>query len=163
MQRRLVLMRHAKSSWKQGNLSDHERPLNGRGRGDAPRMGHELAARGWVPGLVASSDSQRTRETWARMCEPLGIPDQDVLWSNHLYLAGLRAIRRHALDWDGSTTTALVLGHNPGWSDAASALSGRPVDMTTGNCALLVGAGATWTEALLRPWELVGLLRPREL
>ena len=163
MQRRLVLMRHAKSSWRDGTLSDHVRPLNGRGRKDAPRMGQELAARGWVPGLVASSDSARTRETWDRMRTPLGAPDLEVLWSNELYLADLSDLRAHAAGWDDAISSALALGHNPGWSDAASILAGRPISMTTANCALLVGHGASWIEALGGPWELVALLRPREL
>jgi phosphohistidine phosphatase len=126
-------------------------------------MGQELAARGWVPNLIASSDSQRTRETWAAMRSELGADSAEVLWSYDLYLAGLGDIQEHSATWGDDMQTVLALGHNPGWSDAASILSGRPVGMTTANCALLVGSGATWLEALSTSWELVALLRPREL
>ena len=162
MQRRLILMRHAKSSWDTPGLSDHDRPLNERGLRDAPQMGDELAARGWVPGLVASSTSERTMQTWEGIRGPLDL-DLEPLWSGDLYLAGLSALRKHSAGWDDRIATALALGHNPGWSDAASALAGRPIDMTTANCALLQGAGKTWMEALSGRWQLVALLRPRDL
>ena len=59
MTRRLILMRHAKSDWGTGD-DDHDRPLNARGRGDAPRVGEALRELGWVPDLVVLSDSART-------------------------------------------------------------------------------------------------------
>ena len=59
-ERRLILMRHAKSSWKQPGLTDHDRPLNGRGRQDAPAMADALVARGWLPDAVVSSTAART-------------------------------------------------------------------------------------------------------
>ena len=62
MQRRLMLMRHAKSSWKSQVPTDHERPLNERGRRDAARVGKRLAKLGWLPDVVVGSDSRRTEE-----------------------------------------------------------------------------------------------------
>ncbi len=67
MQRRIIVMRHAKSSWKSDAPDDHSRPLNRRGRRDAPRVAQELARRGWVPERVFSSDARRTRQTWEIM------------------------------------------------------------------------------------------------
>ena len=163
MQRRLVLMRHAKSSWASGAVDDHARPLNDRGLRDAPRMGAALAERGWTPQIVVSSDARRTRATWEAMQEPLGLADLEPEWMEDLYLAGLRELRRHIIRWDDALQTGLALGHNPGWSDAAAMLSGQPIAMTTANCALLEGSGATWNEALHGRWELIALLRPREL
>ena len=151
-------MRHAKSSWKEAGLSDHDRPLNGRGRRDAPRVGARLTALGWIPDLAVSSDAERTRLTWEGMA--LASP---VRFTPTFYLAGLREIRRDATDWDADLRTVLVLGHNPGWSEALMALSDEPSGMTTGNAGLLLGAGGTWLEALQNQWELIELIRPREL
>jgi len=67
MSKRLIIMRHAKSSWTSGAATDHQRPLNKRGRRDAPRIGARLQHLGWLPDLVIASDSERTRETWQRM------------------------------------------------------------------------------------------------
>jgi len=64
---RLILMRHAKSSWKYHDLSDHERPLNQRGRKSAVKIAKELIRLEWIPDKLYSSDSARTRETWGRM------------------------------------------------------------------------------------------------
>ncbi|MEE3242683.1 MAG: histidine phosphatase family protein, partial [Candidatus Thermoplasmatota archaeon] len=64
---RLILMRHAKSSWKYPDLSDHERPLNKRGRKAAVKVAKELIRLEWIPDKLYSSDSERTKETWSRM------------------------------------------------------------------------------------------------
>ena len=59
----LVVMRHAKSSWKAADLPDHERPLNGRGRRDAPRMGRWIARHAAVPDRIVSSTAIRAQTT----------------------------------------------------------------------------------------------------
>ena len=68
--RRLLLLRHAKSAWP--DLADSERPLNDRGRRDAPAMGRWLRDKGYVPDLVLCSTAQRTRDTWALVAGELG-------------------------------------------------------------------------------------------
>jgi phosphohistidine phosphatase SixA len=80
-----------------------------------------------------------------------------------LYHAGLEAIRASALGWDAGARTTMVVGHNPGWSVALQRLSGQPFEMKTGNAALLVGQGASWSAALSGSWSLEALIRPREL
>ncbi|WP_197495909.1 SixA phosphatase family protein [Acidihalobacter yilgarnensis] len=78
----LTLLRHAKSSWKQPDLSDFERPLNGRGREDAPEMGHRLARRGLQPTHIVSSPAVRARATAEAVADALGYPPS-VLPGNH--------------------------------------------------------------------------------
>ena len=96
MQRRLMLMRHAKSSWKSQVPTDHERPLNERGRRDAARVGKRLAKLGWVPDLVVGSDSRRTEETWERMQKRF--PDARVRFTRALYAGGPRELRSEVAD-----------------------------------------------------------------
>ena len=60
-------MRHAKSSWKYPDLSDHERPLKKRGRKASVKIAKELIKLNWIPDKLYSSDSERTRETWKKM------------------------------------------------------------------------------------------------
>jgi len=162
MQRRLIVMRHAKSSWDSGASGDHARPLNPRGRRDAPRVARHLAELGWTPDRVWSSTSQRTTETWELMAPELREGLQ-VTFDRRLYLAGLGTLQEVASEWPEDARTLLVLGHNPGWEDAASQLSGSPISMTTANAVLLEGEGSTWAEALERSWTLHQQLRPREL
>ena len=160
---RLIIMRHAKSDWQSGAQRDHERPLNKRGRRDAPRMGKHLLDCGWSPDMVISSDAQRTRETWAGMSE--FFPRTAVHFLNAFYLAGITAIEtevgRLALD----AQTVLVLGHNPGWEDAASELSGISIGMTTANVVLLQTNVSSWSQAFgsARQFQLEAIVRPREL
>ena len=160
--KRLILMRHAKSSWDSGAATDHARPLNGRGRRDAPRMGEALAERDWIPDVVISSDSERTRLTWAGVAPELG-EDIDVTFTRDLYHGGPGDIIAVCEGLDDSISCAMVLGHNPGWEDAVEAFTGTYARMTTANCALLQANG-TWAELMnAGAWELVDVLRPKEL
>ncbi|TNF30860.1 MAG: histidine phosphatase family protein [Deltaproteobacteria bacterium] len=165
MQRRLILMRHAKSAWDSDAERDHDRPLAKRGKRDAARIARELQTLGWLPDHVYTSTARRARQTWKRMMRALEDAAEDIGITRleSLYMAGLPTIRDEASDWPAEHTTVLVLGHNPGWEEALHALTGSDEAMTTGNAALLVGEGATWAAALAHPWRRVALLRPREL
>ena len=162
MQRRLMLMRHAKSAWQSQAPTDHERPLNKRGRRDAPRVGERLVELGWMPDQVVGSDSRRTQETWEQMQKHF--PEARVHFTRALYAGGPTELRSEVARLSAAVRTVLVLGHNPGWENAVKALSGREVRMTTANVVLLEGKGATWGEALQRGrWSVVGVVRPKEL
>jgi phosphohistidine phosphatase len=162
MQRRLIIMRHAKSAWDTDAPDDHSRPLNERGRRDAPRMGRALEERGWVPDLVISSDSQRTRETWAGVQAELGA-EPEVKFTRDLYHAGAMEIAEFCEEMGGASQTIMVLGHNPGWQQAVGYFSGERQRMTTANCALLEAEGE-WADLMqASTWRLVDLLRPKDL
>lgn len=160
--RRLILMRHAKSDWSSGATNDHARPLNERGREDAPRMGGWLASRDLTPDAVVCSDATRTWETWERMSGAWSRPPL-LRVSRDLYHAGLPQLIQNARTWESGWTTVLALGHNPGWEEAVHLLSGHAEPMKTGACAVLEGEGETWTDALLGSWRLVETMRPRAL
>ena len=162
--KRIILMRHAKSSWKDPQASDHERPLNRRGRRAAPAVGAELAARGWVPEQVITSDSARTTETFERMAPAMGF-EGDVSRTPDLYLAGVDEIRAAASALPPSVRTVLILGHNPGWEQAVQWLSGADVVMKTGCAALLTRDAEDWPSALSGrgAWTLLDVIHPRDL
>ena len=162
MSKRLIIMRHAKSSWTSGAATDHQRPLNKRGRRAAPRIGARLRELGWIPDLVIASDSERTRETWRRMQAEL--PHSIVEhFSSTFYHGGLAAIASACTMLTEDTSTLLVLGHNPGWEDAVADLSGQWIRMTTANAALLESDADDWAESMEANWVLVDVLRPKEL
>ncbi len=163
MERRIILMRHAKSSWGSGVATDHERPLNERGRQSAPLVAQRLVHLGWIPEQLQSSDATRTRETWALMRTVFGDADIEEQFVSELYGAGLREIRALAESWHAEIGTMLLLGHNPGFEDTLQQLSGEPERMTTANAALLTGAGDSWRNALHSDWKLVEVIRPRDL
>lgn len=165
MRRRLIVMRHAKSSWDSEAPTDHLRPLNLRGRRDAPRVARELRERGWAPERVFSSDATRTRETWEHMEAAFDQPIE-VHFTGGLYHGGLGAIQAAVGALQEDLEVVLVLGHNPGFEHAVSWLTGEGVRITTANAALLEHASATsWREAIGDPggWTLQDVLRPREI
>lgn len=165
MKCRLILLRHAKSAWDTDAPSDHERPLNKRGRRDAPRIGAKLAELGWVPERVYASDSARTGETWERMRDALlGDGSVEVKESRKLYHAGIDAIRELVGQGGAKAKTIMVIGHNPGWEEAAEELTGRSIRMTTCNAVLLSTKAASWSKALgASDWKVEHVLRPKEL
>ncbi len=164
MKRRLIVMRHAKSSWKDPAKTDHERPLNGRGRRDSPRAARRLADLGWIPQMVLSSDSQRTRET-AALLEPEWPEETHFAFTHALYHGGIDELVEEAAAVPDDVECLLVLGHNPGWEGAMIWLTGKEVRLTTGNAALLEGQGETWPAALVERdgWAIRDIVRPKEL
>lgn len=121
---KLILIRHAKSSWADPTQTDHARPLNQRGRDAAPRIGKWLAQRGHIPDLILCSDAARTRETCALIAPLIGAPNTTYL--PQLYHASpleiLNTIRPH------QTRIVAVIGHNPGLAELAHRLVQTPPD-----------------------------------
>lgn len=120
--KRLILTRHAKSSWDDPMMSDHDRPLNERGKAAAADLGQWLASRGYVPGQVLCSDAVRTRATFSGIAPALpGAPVLEL--KPALYHAGpdvMLAVLRHA-----TADCVMMIGHNPGISEFAERLVAR--------------------------------------
>ncbi len=160
MTTRLILMRHAKSSWKYHNLSDHERPLNKRGRKAAVKIAKELIRLEWIPNKLYSSDSTRTKETWARMDKH--IEGVEVEYLHKLYHSSPKKIRKNLPD-DLDCETVMILGHNPGCADFLSYLCGEWHRMPTAATALLTIKKSNESWKVKENWNLEELLLPREL
>jgi phosphohistidine phosphatase len=120
--KRLILTRHAKSSWDDPATPDHDRPLNERGKAAATELGVWLASRGYVPGEVLCSDAERTRSTWVGLAPAL--PGRPILHLKPaLYHAGpdvMLAVLRHATE-----DCVMMIGHNPGIGEFAERLVAR--------------------------------------
>ena len=159
----LLVLRHAKSSWNDPALDDHERPLNKRGRRDGPRMGELVREFGLIPDIVIASDavrSQLTAETVAEAARYAG----EILLDRHLYMAGpadivslLRTVREN-------TETVMIVGHNPGLEELVEQLTGKRQDLPTAALAQIVLPIDQWRDLKLSTrGTLVGLWRPKEL
>jgi phosphohistidine phosphatase len=158
--KRLVVMRHAKSDWEAGAGSDHERPLNDRGRREAPSVGRELAERGYTPDVVLTSDSKRTTET-LELAKPFW-PKAKVVAMRALYHAGIVEVRDALPSVPADAVTLLVLGHNPGWEGMVSQLSGKHVEMKTSYAAVLESEADSFDAALApgAKLKLVAMIKP---
>jgi len=123
MTKRLILTRHAKSAWDDPALTDHDRPLNERGRRAAADLGGWLASRGYLPDEVLCSDALRTRQTWEGIAPAMPAAPQVTL-KPALYHAGpdvMLAVLRRA-----TGQTVLLLGHNPGIAEFAARITASP-------------------------------------
>lgn len=123
MTKRLILTRHAKSSWDDPMTPDHDRPLNDRGKVAAADLGAWLASRGYVPDEVLCSDALRTRKTWSGIAPAL--PGAPILTLKPaLYHAGpdvMLAVLRHA-----TGDCVMMIGHNPGIAEFAARIVAQP-------------------------------------
>ena len=160
---RLLLMRHAKSSWSDGSLSDHERPLNARGQRAATAVGAVLVARGYAPDIIWSSDAKRTRETAMRLIRAIPGP-QTVNYSSDFYHASVETVLQvcgKAVEPDGSL---MLLGHNPGWSELHNYFTGQHHEYPTGACTVLTRRDNNISDWLNpRAWKFTDLILPRDL
>ena len=123
MMKTLILVRHAKSSWKDGSLPDRKRPLNKRGKRDAPMMGQRLAERGVEVELMISSPATRAMATAEAMAEELEYPWDGIVAEERLYEADAEEILTVVEEQDDWIDRLMVIGHNPGLTALANILS----------------------------------------
>ena len=126
--KRLYLLRHAKSSWKDPELEDFDRPLNKRGKRDAPFMGQRLRLANIRPDLIISSPAKRAGKTAKIIAAQIEYPVKEIQWRESLYDAGtltLLGILREIAD---PVEQAMLVGHNPGLTLLAEFLTGEAVD-----------------------------------
>ena len=163
--KRLILTRHAKSSWDDPATPDHDRPLNDRGKVAAAELGQWLASRGYVPGEVFCSDALRTRKTWSGIAPALsGTPMLEL--KPALYQAGpdvMLAVLRNA-----KTDTVMMIGHNPGIAEFAARLVARaPLNdefthYPTGATLVCDFIADTWAEVGFGSGVTVDFVVPKE-
>jgi phosphohistidine phosphatase len=121
--KRLFLLRHAKSSWEDSELADHDRPLAARGRRAAKLMRGHMLREGITPGLVLCSSSRRTVETLGRIAPAL---DEAVptLIEQDLYAASAERLLDRLRAVEDDVESVLLIGHNPAIEDLALTLAG---------------------------------------
>jgi phosphohistidine phosphatase len=122
MPRQLLLLRHAKSSWDDPSLADHDRPLGKRGRKAAAAMRVAILSRGLAPDLALVSTARRTRDTFAAL-EPLPRSSR-VMFLDALYHASPAAMLELLHEVEMSRRCVLLVGHNPGLMELATLLAG---------------------------------------
>jgi len=164
--KRLILTRHAKSSWDDPAIPDHDRPLNERGKAAAQDLGQWLSSRGYIPDLVLCSDSLRTRETWSGIAPAL--PGASMLEVKPaLYHAGadvMLAVLRHA-----RAETVMMIGHNPGIAEFAERLVAHPplhaefARYPTGATLVADFAIGDWSHAAFGQGSAIDFAVPREI
>jgi len=134
----ICLVRHAKSSWDDPYLDDFDRPLNARGRHDAPVMARRVLERGILPDLILSSPANRAAATARTFAGHLRYPLERVRFEAGLYDAGVNDLLGAMGTIEAAVGTLLLVGHNPGLTALADRLLGIPLGNipTAGVCGL---------------------------
>jgi phosphohistidine phosphatase len=159
----LLVLRHAKSSWKEPWLADHDRPLKKRGKQDAPRMGVLIRDEGLVPDIILSSTAKRAQITARVVAENCGY-DGELELTRELYLADAEMYIETLRELPPEVETAMVVGHNPGLESLVEDLTGEWARMPTAALAQIALPIDSWDELDLDDQgKLVSLWRPREV
>ena len=124
----LYIVRHAKSSWDDPLLDDFSRPLNERGKRDAPRMGKRLKEKGLVPDLMLTSPARRALATCKRIAEVIGYVEDKIKTERDLYHAGSEQILNVMKTVKDKHNIVVIFGHNPGLTDFVNALGKQTFD-----------------------------------
>ena len=111
--RELMLLRHAKSDWKEDDVIDIERPLSSRGKKNAAKLGKWLVDNNIMPDLIISSPAQRAQQTLRRICNECSA---NAIMVDELYLAEIPQLLK-ILAESPSAERIMIIGHNPGLED----------------------------------------------
>lgn len=161
--RRLLLLRHAKSSWSQPGTADFDRPLNDRGRSAAVQMGNKLRSEAVSVDLIFASTAQRVCETLDGLLPAWGWVGS-VIWEKQLYLATPERLMTQLTALDADWSTVMVVGHNPGLSELAMHLAKTSFDMPTAAIVTLESPLMDWPAALRSgKWEVANYWKPKVL
>ena len=166
--RRLYVLRHAKSSWKQPGLADHDRPLAGRGRHAGEALARHLREQRIEPQLVLCSTALRARETLERIGPALGT--RAVHFESELYGASAGVLLERLRSVPDTVESVMLIGHNPGVQELALNLAGEAprsgrlaTKYPTAALATFACAGTSWHDLSPGTADLIGFVCPRDL
>ena len=158
----LLILRHAKSSWDDESLPDHDRPLNKRGKRAAHRMGRLLEEEALWPDLILSSTAERAATTALLVTEAGGFGG-DINYLRELYGAGPRDYIEAVSELGGAAGCVMVVGHNPGLETLVQTLTGEWHRMPTATLVAVTFEIEDWSDLESADGEIAGVWRPKEL
>lgn len=124
----LFLIRHAKSSWDSPELSDLERPLNKRGKHDAPLMGKILSELDENADLIISSPAKRAFSTAKRVANEIDYAEQNIIRNDKLYMASESDFAEVISETDNNVKNLMLFSHNYGITDYANYITGEKIE-----------------------------------
>ncbi len=126
----LLILRHAKSSWDNPQLSDYDRPLNKRGKRDAPRMGKHLREEGLIPDRILTSSAKRAKKTATKVAKSCGYT-RKIKQLDRFYLAPPGVYLEKLQTLSNEYQRVMVVGHNPTMEQLVRHLTGQIQRMPT--------------------------------
>lgn len=161
----LFLMRHGKSSWKDEDLDDFDRPLNKRGKRDALFMAEFLAGKKLLPDLILASPAIRARQTTERLNEVFKLNEKIIRYYDDFYLADQQDFFDALNLLDDTFLSVMIIGHNPSLEYFIHSLTGEVHKFPTAAVAQIKLSVANWKDlrTTLGCGKLINLWRPKEL
>ncbi|MCX3263250.1 SixA phosphatase family protein [Pedobacter agri] len=154
MAKQLLLVRHGKSDWGNLDLKDFDRPLNKRGKENAPEMAERLVQRGFKFDLIVSSPAKRAKSTAKFFAEAYQV--NDIQYEESIYEANTTALLKVINGLDDSSDTVIMFGHNPGFTDLANELSDADIyNIPTAGMVLMSFPFDSWKMVSRGTGELV--------
>lgn len=154
----LYVIRHAKSSWDDAGISDMDRPLNERGKADAPRMGKRLKEKAFHPDLMLSSPARRAFSTCVKIAKVIGYPESDIKTEAKLYHAGKEQILAVLKNMNDQFNAVMIFGHNPGLTEFVNSMSSRgEITNNLPTCGVVAFElpVSRWADASLRSGKVI--------
>ena len=143
--KKILIMRHAKSSWKDAEIADHERPLKKRGLKDAAYIGKVLKNKKLIPDKIISSNAVRAADTAAIVADKCGYK-KEIDYTNKLYMAESGAILELIHGQPDSIKILMVIGHNPGMEALVQVLSRKVESLSTASVAYFQADIKSWKD-----------------
>jgi len=157
----LLLVRHAKSSWNDPSLADRERPLNARGKRDAPWIGEFLKRHGLVPDLVLSSPAVRACKTARKLATAAGLDQRRIELRQEIYDGGTEELRQLAAGLGPELNCVALVGHNPVLTEFVNGLIHSRIDsIPTAGIVAVRCAAEDWAWVRDRNGQLLLFARP---
>jgi len=158
----LLLLRHAKSSWKNNGAGDFDRPLNQRGLKAAPVIGRLIRKRKLQPDLVISSPAERARQTIQLVLEAAGLKTE-LRYDERIYEASAARLFEIVSQIDDEAGVVMMVGHNPGFEELVEALTGETLSLPTAALACIELDIEKWSKVRAGANQLSWLVKPKEL
>jgi len=144
--KKLFLIRHAKSSWANIDLDDFDRPLNSRGKRDAPAMAKRLKAKGVFPDMIVTSAAKRARKTAQKFAKVLGYDKNKIYSLEKLYGCSEKTLLEVLKNTDDKVKVLFLIGHNPELNELAEYLVGFDENIVTSGVVSIDFDVAKWDD-----------------
>lgn len=160
--KRIYIVRHAKSSWDDMRLADIDRPLNKRGKRDAPFMADKCQSKGYIPKKMISSKAMRASTTAKIFCKAMGFNSKILSYENSLYHAPEDTYLTVCFGLDDDVDSVMLFGHNPGITYLANSVSEEYIENVPTCGVLIIDAKIeSWSDLDFSNCKLVDFLYPK--
>jgi len=160
----LLILRHAKSDWSQPYTSDYDRPLNERGKKDAPLIGEEIFRRKIVPQIILSSTAKRAKRTAEKVSQSFNYQGK-IVWMEKFYFGDEDDIIKALQTIESQYERVMIVGHNPTLENLVALLTSSKMDieLPTASLVSIDFNFEAWNKLTLNSGEFKFIIKPRDI